>query len=152
MSGETKKMIVEITLISFFLGTSMENAVFQNAKSLMESARRLVVKKDNRFYFKTKYAQHSGKSKSAKPSSSPLHFIFLNLELITLILTRLFEEVCNFFTQLYLLEISIFYFSGSNHRLWPLARGILFIFGLQQLRPQRKAHRRHHQKPLQFLL
>ena len=94
MSGETKKMIVEITLISFFLGTSMENAVFKNAKSLMESARRLVVKKDNRFYFKTKYAQNSGKSKSIKRGSgSRMIEIFLILGLFVETLVRLFGEV-----------------------------------------------------------
>ena len=47
-------MIIEITLISFLLGTSMEETVFENAKGLLENARELADKKENNFHFKNK--------------------------------------------------------------------------------------------------
>ena len=47
-------MIVEITLISFFLGTSMEKSVFDNALNLINTTSLIVVKKNNQFYFKSK--------------------------------------------------------------------------------------------------
>lgn len=47
-------MIVEITLLSFFLGSSMEDAMFLKEKKLIETARLIVIKKNNEFFFKNK--------------------------------------------------------------------------------------------------
>ena len=55
-------MIVEITLLSFFLGTSMEDAMFLKAKNLIETAKLIVIKKTNEFYFKNKNLKTEKKS------------------------------------------------------------------------------------------
>jgi hypothetical protein len=56
-------MIVEITLLSFFLGSSMEDAMFQKEKNLIETAKLIVIKKNNEFFFKNKNLKQNNKSK-----------------------------------------------------------------------------------------
>lgn len=57
-------MIVEISLLSFFLGTSMEDAMFLKAKNLIETAKLIVIKKNNEFYFSSRHLKLGTKSKS----------------------------------------------------------------------------------------
>lgn len=59
---ESKKMIVEISLLSFFLGTSMEDAMFLKAKNLIETAKLIVIKKNNEFYFSSRHLKLVAKS------------------------------------------------------------------------------------------
>lgn len=61
-------MIVEIALLSFFLGTSMEDAMFLKAKSLIETAKLIVIKKNNEFYFTNKHLQRSAKGGLTSPA------------------------------------------------------------------------------------
>lgn len=57
---ESKQMIVEITLIAFFLGTSMETQIFENAKNLREITRLRIIRKQNKFFFGSKKADLIG--------------------------------------------------------------------------------------------